>query len=447
MMQKTGSIWLSAAKMTLFIVVIGIFFIGQIIFYEDTIFFYWGNYVVLLLYAVNLYFTSKLYNAFNFGSVDIQEIILSWALCLIVTNTLQYFILSLIMDGLLPVRGFLLVLAAQMILALPLTYLIDTLYYRLNPAHSAIIIYKNEQKAQEYRRTIEQHRKRFEISRIVSQEEPLEELYRSMEESGSVFFLDVSEKQMEPLLKYCFTNSKRAYILPTFSGVFINTAGIAWISNAPMFLPKDPEPSIGARFIKRCMDIVISLLAIIAFSWLMIITWLAVRLYDRGPAIYKQVRITKGGKHFTIYKFRSMRPDAEDDGVPRLMAKGDSRVTPIGRFIRRTRIDEFPQLFNVLSGSMSLVGPRPERPEIAKQYEEIYPNFSLRTKVKGGITGLAQIYGRYNTAPDEKLFLDIMYIETFSIWQDTKLLLQTIKPLFKLSSTEGIENNNTTALK
>ena len=179
----------------------------------------------------------------------------------------------------------------------------------------------------------------------------------------------------------------------------------------------------------------------------MLITWAAVTLYDRRSAIYKQVRVTKGGKRFTIYRFRSMRPDAEDDGVPRLTVKGDDRITPVGRFIRSTRIDELPQLFNVLSGSMSLVGPRPERPEIAKQYEEIYPNFAFWTKVKAGITGLAQIYGQYNTEPEEKLFLDVMYIETLSIWQDVKLLLQTVKVIFKSSSTEGVSVDSTTALE
>jgi len=257
----------------------------------------------------------------------------------------------------------------------------------------------------------------------------------------------VDEKTLEKLLEFCFLHNKRTYILPTFSGVLLNTAGISWISNTPMFLPKSPVPDLGPRLIKRGMDIFISLLTIVLLSWLMLLTWVIVFLYDRNPAIYKQVRVTRGGKKFTIYKFRSMRPDAEDDGVPRLTSKDDDRITPFGRFIRRTRIDELPQLVNVLSGAMSLVGPRPERPEIAKQYEEMYPNFSLRTKVKAGITGFAQIYGRYNTAPDEKLLLDIMYIETFSIWQDVKLLLQTLKVVFLSSGTEGIQNDSTTALR
>jgi len=447
MIKKTGNIFLSAAKALLFLIVLGVFFIGQNIFYAETIFYYWGNYIVLLLYAANLYFTSKIYHGFHFGSVDLGEIVLSWMLSLIAANVLQYLLLSLLEMMLLPVFGFLFIFAAQLVLVIPLILLIDKLFYSLNPAHKSLIIFGKEEKAQEYRRIIEQHRRKFKITYTISQDETNDTLRRYISESESVFLLDIDRNQRERLLELCFHYNKRTYIRPTFSGVLLNTAEITWISNTPLFLPKNPEPEMGTRLVKRCIDVAVSLLLIILSSWLMIITWVAIRSYDRAPAIYKQVRVTRGGKHFTIFKFRSMRPDAEDDGVPRLTTKGDERITPIGRFIRRTRIDELPQLFNVLAGSMSLVGPRPERPEIAKQYEEIYPNFVFRTKVKAGITGLAQIYGRYNTEPEEKLFLDIMYIETLSIWQDFKLLLQTLKVLFKSSSTEGISDDSTTALK
>ena len=447
MIKKAGNIWLFAAKAFLFFAVLAIFFIGQNVFYEQTLFYYWGNYIVLLLYTANLYFTCRIYSSFNFGSVDLQEIILSWVLCLVVTNCLQYLMLSLLESMMLSVVGFLIVLAIQIVVVTPLTFVIDKLYYHLNPAQRAIIIYGKEEKAREFSGIIEKHRKKFRISRVISHDEPTETLMLSIDGAESVFFLDVDEKTRDRLLEHCFLHNKRIYILPTFSSVLLNTAGISWISNNPMYLPKSPELDIGARFVKRCMDVLISLIIIIALSWLMLIIWAVTILYDRRPAIYKQTRLTMGGKKFTLYKFRSMRPDAEDDGVPRLTTKDDDRVTPFGRFIRKTRLDELPQLFNVLAGSMSLIGPRPERPEIAKMYEEIYPDFSFRTKVKAGITGFAQIYGRYDTAPDEKLFLDIMYIETFSLWQDVKLLFQTFKVIFKSSSTEGIPDDSTTALR
>ena len=447
LIQKMGSIWLFAAKTMLFFIHVGIFFVGQNIFYEETLFFYWGNYIVIILYTAYLYFLCRIYQAFRIGSLGVAEIILSWILCLIVTNILEYLMLSLIETKLLPVGGFLAVLAAQIIIAIPLIAIIDRLYYFFNPVQKAIIIYGSTGKARDFQSVIDNNKRKFEITRVISHEEEMEAILQSIDAADSVLFLDLDENIRSVLLEYCFLHNKRSYIMPRFSDIMINSAEIAWISDSPMYLPQIPEPDMGIRLVKRCMDIAISLIAILLLSWLMLITVIIIYMYDREPPIYKQQRVTKGGKHFTLYKFRSMRIDAEADGVPRLTSKDDQRITPIGRFIRKTRIDELPQLFNVLAGTMSLVGPRPERPEIAEQYEKIYPNFSLRTKVKAGVTGYAQIHGRYNTAPDEKLLLDIMYIERFSIWLDIRLLLQTLKVVFIPSSTEGVQGDATTALR
>lgn len=148
----------------------------------------------------------------------------------------------------------------------------------------------------------------------------------------------------------------------------------------------------------------------------MLITAIAIKCYDGGPVLYKQIRCTAGGRKFKILKFRSMKVDAEKDGVARLASKNDSRITPIGKFIRSVRIDELPQLFNIFIGDMSFIGPRPERPEIIEQYLEKMPEFAFRTKMKAGLAGYAQVYGKYNTTPYDKLKLDLTYIENYSIW-------------------------------
>lgn len=163
--------------------------------------------------------------------------------------------------------------------------------------------------------------------------------------------------------------------------------------------------------------------------------------------MYKQVRCTVNQKRFNIMKFRSMRTDAEKDGVARLARKNDDRITPIGRFIRKCRIDELPQLFNILKGDMSFIGPRPERPEIIAQYMEVMPEFIYRMKVKAGLAGFAQVYGKYNTSPYDKLKLDLTYIENYSVWLDLKLMLLTLKVLLWPDSTEGIESEQITALR
>ena len=446
MIHKTGNFILFMIKTVLVLIVLAMFYFGHILFYEQVDYFFWGYNIITMLYAGSLYLISRIYNGFSFGNMSLQEIILSWALTLIVANVFQYFVLSLLADDLIPVSGIMIITAAQMAFVIPMTVLINKLYYRMNPVHKAVIIYGTKDKLDEYCSIVTMQRNKFKVEHVVSQDEETGRLLDIVDRSESVFFLNVDGKKQDWLFEYCYLHNKHAYILPTFSNILINTASTMWLSNTPVFSLKRPEPDMGTQLIKRLMDIVISLLGIVIFGIPMLVVWIVVRLYDKHPAVYKQVRVTRGGRLFTLYKFRSMRPDAEDDGVPRLTSKEDDRITPFGRFIRRTRLDELPQLFNVLSGAMSLVGPRPERPEIAKQYEEIYPNFAFRTKVKAGITGFAQVYGRYNTAPEEKLFLDIMYIETFSILEDIKLILQTVRVVFRGESTEGVEKGSITAM-
>ncbi len=205
--------------------------------------------------------------------------------------------------------------------------------------------------------------------------------------------------------------------------------------------------TVEQRLVKRIIDIVCALLLVILTSPFMLLTAIAIKLYDGGPILYKQVRCTRDMREFKILKFRSMRIDAEKDGVARLASKNDSRITPVGRFIRKTRIDELPQLFNILAGDMSFIGPRPERPEIIRQYQEDMPEFTFRTKVKSGLAGYAQVYGKYNTTPYDKLKLDLFYIENYSVWLDLKLMLLTLKVLFQSDSTEGVDTNQTTAMR
>ena len=214
----------------------------------------------------------------------------------------------------------------------------------------------------------------------------------------------------------------------------------------PMMWVGRYNPSPQFVIIKRMMDILISGAAILILSPIMLITAICIKS-DGGPVLYKQVRLTKDGKKFKVLKFRSMRVDAEKDGVARLSTGDkDDRITPVGHFIRKVRIDELPQLFNILSGEMSIVGPRPERPEIAAQYEEVMPEFALRLQAKAGLTGLAQVYGQYNTTPYDKLNMDLMYIAQPSIMEELRIIFATVKILFLPESTEGVAVGATTAM-
>ena len=187
------------------------------------------------------------------------------------------------------------------------------------------------------------------------------------------------------------------------------------------------------------MDIVLSLLALILASPFMLIIAIAIKAEDKGPIFYKQKRATLNGKAFDILKFRSMIVDAEKEGVSIPATGKDPRITKVGRIIRACRVDELPQIINILKGDMSIVGPRPERLEHMEKYGAEVPEFCYRLKVKGGLTGYAQIYGKYNTSAYDKLRLDLMYIEHYSLIMDIKLILMTIRILFSKESTEGFE--------
>ena len=216
--------------------------------------------------------------------------------------------------------------------------------------------------------------------------------------------------------------------------------------DTPLLLFRNCGLTVEKQVVKRIFDVLVSGLMLIVLSPLMLIIALLVHFYDGGPVFYKQERLTKDGAVFLVYKFRSMRVDSEKNGA-RLAMKGDSRVTPVGKVLRNIHFDELPQLINIIKGDMSLVGPRPERPEIAAEYTKEIPEFPYRLKVKAGLTGYAQVYGKYNTTPYDKLKLDLTYIENYSFLLDLQLIATTVKILFQKENTEGVDQWQTTASK
>ena len=267
------------------------------------------------------------------------------------------------------------------------------------------------------------------------------------EECNAVVIGDMSVEERNLLLKFCYGKGIRVYLLPKITDVILMGAEELHIFDTPIMLTREYSLTMEQRFIKRTIDIVCALILLILTSPFMLVTAVAIKLYDGGPVLYKQVRCTINRRRFEIMKFRSMRTDAEKDGVARLAQKNDNRITPIGKLIRKCRIDELPQLFNILRGDMSFIGPRPERPEIIDQYMDVMPEFAYRMKVKAGLAGFAQVYGKYNTSPYDKLKLDLTYIENYSLWMDIKLMLLTLKVLFWPDSTEGVETEQITALR
>lgn len=263
------------------------------------------------------------------------------------------------------------------------------------------------------------------------------ELKEKMAKYDAVLIGDIPAHQKNKALKICVDLDTRVYLVPKISDVIVKYTEELNLIDTPLFLCKKVGIGYIEGIIKRFLDVLLSTIALIIFSPLFLLTAIFIKIEDGGPVFYKQDRCTIGGKKFSILKFRSMIVDAEKDGRPHPAGEKDNRITKVGNVIRATRIDELPQLINILIGDMSIVGPRPERIEHVEKYTDEIPEFTYRSKVKGGLTGYAQVYGKYNTTALDKLKLDLIYIMNYSLLLDLQIIFETIKILFRKESTEG----------
>ena len=278
---------------------------------------------------------------------------------------------------------------------------------------------------------------KYHIERIVRYDDPTIDWDELVDKSSSILINDLPAHYENMIVKICFDKNRRVYVVPKLADIILKSSESLNIIDTPLYLIRNLGMSFSQRFFKRAVDIILCGLAVIVLSPVFVITALAIKLEDRGPVFFKQERVTKDGKHFMILKFRSMIVDAEKDGRPHPAGEKDDRITKVGQVIRACRIDELPQLFNILSGDMSIVGPRPERYEHVEKYTSEIPEFKYREKVKGGLTGYAQVYGKYNTTALDKLKLDLTYITNYSLLLDFQIMFETVKILFTKESTEG----------
>lgn len=419
-------------------------------FYADMMYTYRfyrrGNYVVLALYAVLLFFFSNMYGSLKIGRFRRIEVLLSQYLSLFLTNVVMYVVISLLAFRFVTPFYLFVVLLAEMLVSTIWNVIVIKLYNRIFQPWKILLVY-GERPAADLVYKVEARRDKYAIYDAVNINEGMEQIKKRILDFQAVIIGDIPAVERNDVLKYCYAKKVRAYVIPKISDIILMGADRIHVFDTPFMLSRGYTLSFDQRFGKRTLDIILSVSLLIAASPFMLLTALAIKLYDHGPVFYSQVRCTKGGKEFAIYKFRSMIVDAEKKGGVQLAKEHDERITPVGRVIRAARIDELPQLFNILKGDMSFVGPRPERPELIKEYSQEMPEFVFRMRVKAGLTGYAQVYGKYNTTPYDKLKLDLFYIENYSFWTDMKLILMTVKTIFKPASTEGIEQEQTNALK
>lgn len=278
---------------------------------------------------------------------------------------------------------------------------------------------------------------KYHIAKVVNIDEGLDKIFEMIDQYESVLINDIPSEKKNIILKECFSRNKRVYFTPKISDIISKNSEDINLFDTPLYLCRNSGLTASQQVVKRICDIVFSLIGLIISSPIILITALAIKLEDGGPIFFKQRRTTLGGREFDIIKFRSMIVDAEKDGRPHPAGEKDPRITKVGNVIRAMRIDELPQLINILKGDMSIVGPRPERVEHVQKYTQDIPEFVYRLKVKGGLTGPAQVFGKYNTSPLNKLKMDLFYITNYSILLDLQILFETVKILVQKESTEG----------
>lgn len=410
-------------------------------YYSETIilpYYRRGNWVVIAIYTILTMIFFKAYGGFKVGYLKKTDMFYSQMLSIICVNIITYFQISLIGRDFM--KGFPIVYLtlAELVFIFFWNAFIDRIYFLIYPPRRLIILYGSRQAASLVMKMSTRVDKYMICESVnIGDFGNEDEVKKHIMKYDGVIICDIPAKSRNDYMKFCFQNDIRAYIVPKISDIILRGAEDIRLFDTPLILCRNCGLTVEQRFIKRTSDIIISLFMIILFSPVMFIVALAVKLCDGGDIIYRQKRLTIDNREFYIYKFRSMIADAEKSGVPQLAKDYDNRITPVGKIIRSCRIDELPQLFNILKGDMSIVGPRPERPELVREYEKTIPEFGYRLKVKAGLTGYAQVIGTYDTTPYDKLKMDLMYIENYSFRLDLQLMLMTLKTMFFPNKTNA----------
>ncbi len=410
-------------------------------FFRHYVYYYfWGNYLIIALYAVALIVFNSMYEGFQLGYKKTGDLIFSQLIALVFSNFLIFLQVTLTNKHTLPTGRFLLYLLMETVPVVIAALVLNKIYYSFFPPRKTWLIQGKDNADVAIRERI--MRSQADAYRIVRQDcfEAFKDNPDAIQAYDCVIADGLTAAEKNLLTAYCYEKNKSLYVLPDLYDVIVNSAQYVYLVDTPVLKLNNFGPSQIAKIIKRIWDILFSLFFIILTSPLMLLTALFIKLEDGGPVFYRQTRLTQYGRPFEIIKFRSMCMDAEKDGIARLAKEHDARITRIGKKIRAFRIDELPQLFNILKGEMSVVGPRPERPEIVHTIMNDLPEFNYRLKVKAGLTGYAQVYGKYNTRLRDKLLFDLLYIENFSLLLDIRIMFMTFKILFIKESTEGVHD-------
>ena len=407
---------------------------------QHTVFKNKGNWLIAICFFLILGIMLHVFKGVKIGYYKIGSLLVSQLLSLICTHLIVT-VQMILMIGkvaliLRIVKVMLWLLVWNWVSMLCITLIFTPVYNILFPPYEILLIYGNYKN--NLRDKILTRSDRYTIKKDMHFKDLAEKGINELLDYDGVILNDIPSKKKNEILKFCFDNGIMVYFTPKIPDIFVKEAEEVDVFDTPLFLCKNIGLSITQRIVKRGMDIVISIVVLILTFPLVVLSALAIKLEDGGSVIYSQERCSINGKTFRLYKLRSMKVNAESEGGVQLAKKSDSRITRTGSFLRMTRLDELPQLVNILRGDMSFVGPRPERPEFVEKNCQKIPEFKYRMKVKAGLTGYAQVYGKYNTSFLDKLKLDLLYIEKYSVLIDIQIILMTLKIILMKENAEGI---------
>ncbi len=399
----------------------------------------------LLTYAAMTWVMTLVYGGFDVGRRKNKPIISSMALGVIVVDMVTYLQLQIMNvnennnDHLILFGAdfpyLLLCMALQLAAIILFVRIGNDSYFRMNPPRECLLVLGAPGEEAQTRRKIDRYKLQWHVADVALFDAP--DMAERIRKSETVILSGLPAEEQMRLLKLCYNLQKDVLCRAQLEDIMLSNARQVIVDDAPFLAMEYRKMTILQRLIKRVMDILVSALVLLLFSPLLGLIALCIHLEDGGKVIFRQKRMTVNGRTFNICKFRTMSEAASAKTHQVSATTDDARITRVGRVLRRTRLDELPQMWNILRGDMTLVGPRPEMLENVEKYKRELPAFAYREKMKAGLTGYAQIEGRYNTTAEDKLMMDLMYIESFSIWLDIKLLFRTFTVFFKSDSTEG----------
>lgn len=397
-----------------------------------------GGAVSVAIYYIIYNYFAKLYRAYKIGTYKISEIVFSQLLAIGIADMILFVECCLVNRHYVNIIPG--VITAGIQIAGMVLWVIYTKQYfiRYIDAANTLVIYGRGNVAEFVGKLNKKYKHLFQIKECVNIKDYTDKQFQAkIDQYDTVILYEVDKGDRTGIMEYCIEHQKNLYITPRITDIILQGFKERTLIDTPLFKYEYRYMDTRQYRTKRLLDLTVSVIGLLLTAVPMMLTAAAIKLEDRGPVFFRQDRCTINGRVFKIIKFRSMVPDAEKRGTVIPCTNHDERITRVGSVIRRFRIDELPQLFNILKGDMSVVGPRPERVEHVEKYCQEVPEFAYRMRVKGGLTGYAQIFGKYNTSAYDKLRLDLMYIENQSLLLDLKMIMLTIKTLFTAESTEG----------